>query len=252
MSNTSQQVISAAIQALPYEVFEIRTIAFIGGLKLPVAYLGVVPTGRIQQAVAALQDDDPLCDVVLRHCLAIAPSYSVRSMGWAPDQRSAEDLRRRLIAEHQQVLNKQEASGQENSIYEHYLQEHGLEQQEISSDKKTQRKISVKRLECAGCGVRKEMTEFYQEIKKKDPICKECKKDSVARKVTPCEYVRLKREKLPLPRICPLDVFKECIKCGKTKATDGNFDRNELIHGGFNTTCRACLKKHKRPRSRKS
>ena len=252
MPNTPQQAISDGVQALPYEVFEIRTLAFIGGMKLPVVYLGVVQTGGIQQAVAALQHDDPLCDVVLRHCLAAAPSYSVHSMGWAPDRQGAKDLQRRLIAEHQLVLNEQEASGQDNSIYEHYLREHGLEQQETAPASKPPRKTSVKSLECAGCGDRKERTEFYQPIKKNDPICKECKKDSVARKVAPCEYVRLKRDKLPLPPICPLDISKECIKCGKIKATDGNFDTNVLIHGGYNTTCRACLKKRKRPRSRKS
>ena len=234
MPNTPQQALSDAVPVLPYEVFEIRTMAVLSGVKLPVAYVGVVQTGGIQQAVAALQDDDPLCDVVLRHCLASAPSYSVRSMGWAPDQQGAEDLRRQLIAAHPLVLNKIEVPGQGNSIYEHYLREHAP---------KLPNNISVRTLRCEGCGASKEMTGFYKFSKGKDPLCKECYQDAVARKISRREYIERRKANLPLPPICPLDVSKKCRVCRKIKTAAEHFPRNKLIRGGYDTICRACRAK---------
>ena len=236
MSNTPQQAISDAAPALPYEVFEIRTLAVLGGVKLPVAYVGIVQTGGIQQVVADLQGQNPSC-AVLRHCLEAAPSYSVRSMGWAPDQQGAEDLRRQLIAAHPLVLNKIEVPGQVNSIYEHYLREHAP---------KLPKNILARTLRCAGCSDNKERSEFYKDSKGKDPLCKECCQDAVARGIGRREYVRRRRNNLPLPDICPLDTSKKCRVCGRTKAAAKHFPTNKLLRGGYDTICKACRSQQRR------
>lgn len=218
--------------ALPYEIFEIRTIAVIGGVKLPVAYVGIVHTGEIQQTVAELQGNDPSCDIVLRHCLEAAPSYSVRSMGWAPDQQGAEALQLQLLAEHPLVLNQLDASGRGNSIHSQYLREYSLTQQKTGE-----------RLRCAGCDEDKKETEFYK-FTKDIPLCKECYIDSVARKVGRLKYIELRR-KGQLPPICPPDEIKECNCCGEVKTTAKYFSSNKLIRGGFHPTCKACLAEKK-------
>ena len=170
MTNTSKQAILDDDTALPYEIYEIRAIAVIDGAKLPVAYVGIVPTGGIQQAVAELQRQDSSCDIVLRHCLAVAPSYSVQSMGWAPDQKRAEERRRQLIAEHPLVLNQLDESGRENSIYHLYLREHGLEAEDSES--------AIKK--CAACGEVKGIDDFWPDFKAEDGLqmsCKACYKE---------------------------------------------------------------------------
>lgn len=230
MPNTLDQDITDDVPALPYEVFEIRAIAVIGGIKLPVAYISVVKTGELQQAVAEIQADDPSCDIALRHCLEAAPSsYSVRSLGWAPDLQGAESLRRRLSAEYPLVLNQPGEPDGGNSIHRQYLREHALEAEDSEGETKR----------CESCGVNKEHKEFNKSKGLLRNDCKKCLDEVSIRDLTASKHreYRINGWVLP-PRKSPPEE-KKCFCCGQVKKRK-YFGSNKRTRDLLNPSCKAC------------
>ena len=230
MPNTPNQDISDDVPALPYEVFEIRTIAVIGGVKLPVAYVSVVE-GEIKQAIAELQIDDSSWDIALRHCLRAASSYSVRSMGWAPDMQGAEYLWRQLIAEHPLVLNQPNASDGGNSIHRQYLREHALEVK--NSESETRR--------CASCGVNKVLKEFNKIKGVLRDDCKLCLDEANIRDLKPAQHreYRINGWVLPPRKSPPKE--KRCFCCGQVKKREDFGFNKRTPYNFLNPSCNDCL-----------
>ena len=125
MTKIPKQNLFDAVQELPYEAFESRITAAMGGVKLPSDISAF--KGDIQQVIAELQNDDLSQDIVFRHCLQAAPSYSLGSMGWVPGIQDVDDLWSPLIAEHPLVLPRSDVLDGGNSIHLQYLWDPALE-----------------------------------------------------------------------------------------------------------------------------
>lgn len=127
MNKTPKQDISDAVQALPYEVFEIRHTYIIGGRKLPVVYVIIARTSEIQQAVAELKGEYSSYETILRYLCKAALVCIVYCMELTPDIQGMEEFRRQLIAECPPVLNQLDAPDGGNGTHYQNLMKHALE-----------------------------------------------------------------------------------------------------------------------------
>ena len=230
--------------SLPYEVYEIRAKAVIGGTVLPVSYIGTSLAGDIHQAVTDHLALETTSNIVLWHCLHALPDYSVYSRGEAASKQAAADLVRSLIAARPLVLNEYGTAWAGNSVYRQYLTEQDLEQMDYKS--RVQR--------CLACGESKKHSEFSRHANKLRTDCKECINDQRKRCLSLAEYRQFRLNGWLLPSQRPVVrntnrprpvASKKCYCCCKVKKSE-EFWANPLIRDGLQPSCKACYKEQRK------
>ena len=232
------QIEQSASASLPYEVYEIKAKAVIGGTVLPVSYIGISSAGNTHRAVADHKSLETTSNIVLWHCLQSGSNYSIYPRGEVSSRQSAADLVRSLIAERTLVLNEYGTAWAGNSVYRQYLTEYGLEQMEHTS--RVQR--------CLSCGDTKDLSEFSLLENKPRTDCRECLKEQRKSGLRLAKYrqFRLNGWVLPSPRSAAKAkkkqaASKKCYCCGIVKK-GREFWPHPTISDGLQSSCKACFK----------